>query len=289
MRYLEARMANFRTHIAVGTISTGLLATITLAASVVTPNEVITLALAGALGSVLPDVDLQRSRSSRAIFFTLALFLSFCVLFAYGWKYSIIEMWLIWVAVFLGIRYFGQGIFHRFAVHRGVFHSLLAGVFFMFATSAIFYRIFETSATMAWLAGIFVLFGYIVHLLLDEIYSVDFDNTRIKRSFGSALKLYEYKSTGASIAMLMAAIGVYYFTPSYETITSVVTSQDVWQFVGQKLLPEGSLFGIEEKVKQIATYFNFTVENTNSSLPDQPPVGTVESSKIESLETSTIK
>ena len=282
-------MANFRTHIAVGTISTGLLATITLAASIVTPNEVITLALAGALGSVLPDVDLQRSRSSRAIFFTLALFLSFCVLFAYGWKYSIVEMWLIWVAVFLGIRYFGQGLFHRFAVHRGIFHSILAGVFFMFATAAIFSRIFEASATMAWLAGIFVLFGYIVHLFLDEIYSVDFDNTRIKRSFGSALKLYEYKSTGASIAMLMAAVGVYYFTPSYETITTVVSSKDIWQFVWERLLPQDSIFGIEEKVKQLATYFNFNIESSNISSPEQVPEATVESSKVDSIETSTIK
>ena len=59
-------MANFRTHLAVGTIATGLLATMTMAANVVTPNQVVTLALAGAFGSVLPDIDLERSRSSRA-------------------------------------------------------------------------------------------------------------------------------------------------------------------------------------------------------------------------------
>ena len=264
-------MANFRTHIAVGTISTGLLATMTMAASVVTPNQVVTLALAGALGSVLPDIDLQRSRSSRAIFFALALFLSFCVLFAYGWKYSILEMWLIWVAIFLAIRYCGQAIFHKFAVHRGIFHTILAGVFFMFATSAVFFHIFETSASMAWLAGIFLLFGYIVHLLLDEIYSVDFDNTRIKRSFGSALKLFEYKSTGASIAMLMAAIGIFYFTPTHENIANVLSSKDTWVFIWDKMLPNDSIFGLEEKIKQIAAYFNYNVENPASLPQEQIP------------------
>ena len=277
-------MANFRTHIAVGTISTGLLATITMAAAVVTPNQVISLALAGALGSVLPDIDLQRSRSSRAIFFALALFLSFCVLFAYGWKYSILEMWLIWVAVFLTVRYFGQAIFHRFAIHRGIFHSILAGVFFMFSTAAVFFNIFETSAAMAWMAGIFVLFGYIVHLLLDELYSVDFDNTRIKRSFGSALKLYEYKSTGASIAMLMATVGVYYLTPSYETVMSAMSSQDVWAFIWNKMLPDGNIFGIDTNLNQIAAYFNIDFNSPIDKpveLPDTDSTGTLKVNKSE--------
>ena len=283
-------MANFRTHIAVGTIATGLLATVTMAASVVTQNQVVTLALAGALGSVLPDIDLQRSRSSRAIFFTLALFLAFCVLFAYSWKFSIIEMWLIWVGVFLGIRYIGQGIFHRFAVHRGIFHSVLAGIFFMFATAAIFYLVFDATSTMSWLAGIFLFFGYIVHLILDEVYSVDFDNTRIKRSFGSALKIYEYKSTGASIAMLMATMGVFYFTPTYDAIASALTSKDIWVFVWEKALPKESLFGIEEKVKQFSSFFNLNWGDANASLPEQAPsTDTTESTKVDSIETSTIK
>ena len=33
--------------------------------------------------------------------------------------------------------------------------------------------------------------GYLMHLVLDEAYSVDFNNKRIKRSFGTALSLYK--------------------------------------------------------------------------------------------------
>lgn len=249
-------MANFRTHIAVGTIATGFLATITMAAAVVTPNQVMSLALAGALGSVLPDIDLQRSRSSRAIFFALALFLSFCVLFSLGWKYSILEMWLIWLAVFLSVRYFGQVLFHRFAVHRGVFHSLLAGAFFMFVTAAISFHILGLTPGMSWLAGLFVLFGYVVHLILDEVYSVDFDNTRIKRSFGSALKIFEYRSSGASFAMLLAAVLVFYITPSYDDFYNSISSKNMWADLWQRLLPEESLFDLQNKLQKIAAYIN---------------------------------
>ena len=49
------------------------------------------------LGSVLPDIDLKESRPSRALFAGLAVFLSFCVLFAVANRYSIAEMWIAWL------------------------------------------------------------------------------------------------------------------------------------------------------------------------------------------------
>ncbi len=264
-------MANFRTHLAVGTIATGLLATMTMAANVVTPNQVVTLALAGAFGSVLPDIDLERSRSSRAIFFALALFLAFCVLFAIGWKYSILEMWLIWIGVFMGIRYIGQAMFHKFAVHRGVFHSLLAGVFFMFATAAVFMHVYKATPFISWMAGLFVLFGYIVHLALDEIYSVDFDNTRIKKSFGTALKLFEHRSIGASIAMLFATVGIFYLTPSYDALETIFTSEKEWTMIWHRLLPSETLFGFDTTLKELAQFF--TMDNNTATIQQEVPSG----------------
>ena len=73
-------MANFPTHIAVGTVVSGALATATLAANVVAPENLVAVTLAGVLGSVLPDIDLKESRPSRAMFAGLAVFFSFAVL-----------------------------------------------------------------------------------------------------------------------------------------------------------------------------------------------------------------
>ncbi len=64
-------MANFPTHILVGTVVAGSLATLTLAADVIAPENLVAVTLAGALGSVLPDIDLKDSRPSRALFAAL--------------------------------------------------------------------------------------------------------------------------------------------------------------------------------------------------------------------------
>ena len=59
-------MANFPTHIAVGTIVSGALATVTMAADLVAPENIVAVTLAGVLGSVLPDIDLKDSKFERA-------------------------------------------------------------------------------------------------------------------------------------------------------------------------------------------------------------------------------
>ena len=74
-------MANFPTHIAVGTVVSGALATVTVAADMVAPENIVAVTLAGVLGSVLPDIDLEDSRPARAMFSGLAIFFSFAVLF----------------------------------------------------------------------------------------------------------------------------------------------------------------------------------------------------------------
>ena len=55
--------------------------------------------------------------------------------------------------------------------------------------------------------GLFVLIGFIIHLVLDEIYSVDVEGAVIKKSFGTALKLFDYHSWRASGLMAIALAG----------------------------------------------------------------------------------
>src|SRR3989337_2551488 len=119
-------MANFTTHIVVGTVVSGTLATLTLAADVVAPENLVAVTLAGVLGSVLPDIDLKGSRPSRAMFAGLGVFFSFCVLFNVATQYSVIELWVLWLGTLVGVRYGLHAIFHRLAVHRGILHSTFA-------------------------------------------------------------------------------------------------------------------------------------------------------------------
>ncbi len=247
-------MADFKTHAAVGIVGSGMLATLTLATEIVPRTELISLTFAGAFGSILPDIDLQNSRASRALFTLSGIFLAFTVLFSYAWQHSIAEMWVIWLLTLFMVRVVIQAAFHKYARHRGIFHSVLAAVFFGLAGAALFYHIFGSTPTHAWLAGFFVFYGYIIHLILDEIYSVDFSGARVKRSFGTALKLYEYDSPVCSMSMAASVVLAYMISPPLQEFTSTVGSPEIWAFVGDRFLPQNGWFEFLSSMTDTAMY-----------------------------------
>lgn len=231
-------MANFTTHIAVGTLVSGTAATLTLAADVIAPESLVAVTLAGVLGGVLPDIDLKDSRPSRAFFSGLAIFISFCVLFSVASRYSIAEMWIAWLGTLLFVRYGVHALFHRFSYHRGIWHSILAGAFWWFVTAVVYHRLLGFHEGVAWLAGGFLFIGYLTHLILDEAYSVDVMDTRIKSSFGSALKLWDSKHVGDSAAVGAAALIAFAITPPATPFVEGITSPKLWAGLQQRLLPQ---------------------------------------------------
>lgn len=235
-------MANFTTHIAFGTIVSGGLATLTLAANVIAPENLVAVTLAGVLGSVLPDIDLKDSRPSRALFSGLAVFLSFCVLFSFAYRYSIAEMWVLWLGSFVLFRYGGEAVFHRFSYHRGIWHSILAGVLFWFLTAIVFSSVLGRHEGVAWLAGGFLFVGYLTHLILDEIYSVDVFDTRLKSSFGSAFKLYDSKKPGDSVIVAALAGILFTMTPPAKPFVEGIASRNLWTGLQHRLLPRDKWF-----------------------------------------------
>lgn len=237
-------MANFTTHIAVGTIVSGSLATLTLAANVIAPENLIPVTLAGVLGSVLPDIDLKESRPSRAMFAGLAIFFSFAVLFTVADRFSIVELWVLWLGTLALVRYGLHTVFHNLAVHRGIWHSILAGLFSAAATAVVFGNILDRHAGVAWLAGGFMFIGFLVHLTLDEIYSVDVEDIRLKNSFGTALKLVDRRHPYATAGMLGALALALWLAPSPSTFVTGLSSRDMWAGLNDKLLPKERWFGI---------------------------------------------
>lgn len=237
-------MANFTTHIAVGTVVSGALATLTLAANVVAPENLVAVTLAGVLGSVLPDIDLKESRPSRAMFAGLAIFFSFAVLFNAATELSIAELWLLWLGTLVAVRYGLHAIFHRLSVHRGIWHSILAAVFCSVATAIVFQRLLGRPEGVAWLAGTFMFVGFLTHLTLDEIYSVDVMDTRIKSSFGTALKLFDRRHLYSSLAMAAATVGAIMISPKPDTFIEALDSRPLWTELHHRLLPADKWFGL---------------------------------------------
>ncbi|HWK40235.1 MAG TPA: metal-dependent hydrolase [Hyphomicrobium sp.] len=261
-------MANFPTHIVVGTIVAGSLATLTLAADVIAPENLVAVTMAGSLGSVLPDIDLKDSRPSRALFAGLAVFFSFALLFQFAPQLSIAEMWILWLGSLLFVRYGLHTVFHRLTNHRGIWHSWIAGLACAFATVIIFYYVFDRPDGVAWLAGGFLLIGFLTHLILDEIYSVDVLGNYIKRSFGTAFKPFDRRNPAGSAAMAAVAAALLFLTPSITTFYDGITSKPMWASLHQRLLPENDWFGvILDRHRLATTPAAHTSESSTGSIP----------------------
>jgi hypothetical protein len=263
-------MANFTTHIAAGTIVSGSLATLTLAANVIAPENLIPVTLAGVLGSVLPDIDLKESRPSRAMFAGLAIFFSFAVLFTVADRYSIAELWLLWLGTLVLIRYGLHAIFHNLAVHRGSWHSILAGLFSAAATAVIFGNVMDRHAGVAWLAAGFMFIGFLVHLALDEIYAVDVEDRRLKNSFGTALKFIDRRYPYATAGMLGALALAVWLAPSPATFVTGLSSRDMWAGLNERLLPKERWFGLVKVPSLVADTAPPASPITTGTIPAGP-------------------
>jgi membrane-bound metal-dependent hydrolase YbcI (DUF457 family) len=260
-------MANFPTHIGVGTVVAGALATVALATDVVTPRDVIPVTLAGVLGSVLPDIDLKDSRPSRAMFSGLAVFFSFAVLFSVENRYSIAEMLILWLGTLLFVRYVVGALFHRFSYHRGIWHSLLAAAFSGILTAAVFYWMLARDGSISWLAAAFMVVGFLTHLILDELYSVDVMDTRIKSSFGTALKFGDSNHPWHTGLMAGAVVLAFMVAPSIKPFISHVASRPVWVALQTRLLPKEHWFGVDWR------RMAWTAEPVHQSQGDGTPTG----------------
>jgi hypothetical protein len=283
-------MANFTTHIAAGTVVSGALATLTLAANVIAPENLIPLTMAGVLGSVLPDIDLKESRPSRAMFAGLAIFFSFAVLFSVADRYSIAEMWLLWLGTLVTVRYGLRNVFHKMAVHRGTWHSILAGLFSAVATAVVFGNVLDRHAGVAWLAAGFMFVGFLVHLTLDEIYAVDIEDKRLKNSFGTALKFVDRRYPRAAAGMVCALGLAYWLAPSPSDFVAGLSSRDMWAGLNQRMFPQDKWFGVVKVPSMVAgsepaSKDTRTNPITTGTLPSAEGTGTATPPVIQPLTT----
>ncbi|MBN2294387.1 MAG: metal-dependent hydrolase, partial [Pirellulales bacterium] len=92
---------------------------------------------------------------------------------------------------YLLIRFGGAWLLKKFTVHRGMLHSIPAAV--IAAELAFLLASGETDARIYKAGGVFI--GYMVHLLLDEFYSVKVSvrGVRIKKSLGTAIKVFGHQ------------------------------------------------------------------------------------------------
>ena len=236
-------MADFKTHLSVAGTLSGAAAIGAVYGGLAEPTEALLLFSMGTIGGILPDIDSDHSIPVNLLFSCLATLGAFFSVFSRISTYSLVEAILLWAAVFFFVRYPVFELFKRFTVHRGVFHSLTAAVFFCFLCAIVLYDVFALPSVLAWLSGLFILFGYMVHLLLDELYSVDMMGIRLKKSFGTALKPISFGNPKASLALIAATLVLYMFVPEFASFVQEVGDVKLYHALRHSLLPTNGWFG----------------------------------------------
>ena len=160
----------------------------------------------------------MRSQLDRKFFFSNLI--AFLITFKYIGSIPILNILLIWICSYIGMSIIFY-IFKKTTKHRGMIHSIPAGLLFWFLTSLIAYKYFSLNLTKSYFLGMFVFIGYITHLILDEIYSVDITGKKIKKSFGSALKICS-KDKAVNLLIYSLLFLVFIFLPKKDILFHIV-------------------------------------------------------------------
>jgi hypothetical protein len=228
-------VADFKTHITAACAVSGLAATCLLAGGAARPEQVLLYFVLGSVGGVLPDIDADNSVPLKLTFDILSFVVAFVVMFSQPWGDSVIELALIWVAVFLAVKYLVFSFFIRMTVHRGVIHSIPAGVTFGLTVVILLDQVRGISAGYAWMGGFFLFMGYLVHLFLDELYSIDFSGMRMRGSFGTALKFISFRDMTATLVLYAAMILLFFTAPSPGRFLRLILDKST--YAGIRFLP----------------------------------------------------
>lgn len=182
-------MAGFKTHITTScTLGVGYAA---LGAYYGLPVEA--AAVAGCLcgvGGMLPDIDSDSGvpiRETMSFFAAVAPMMLVDRFQHLGWNYE--QMVLAGAVSYLTVRFGVAKLLKRFTVHRGMFHSIPALLIF---TGVAFLVSGSTNLHLRYFKAGGVFIGVLSHLMLDEIYSIEWagGRWRFKKSFGTAIKLW---------------------------------------------------------------------------------------------------
>ena len=196
---LPVLMGNFQQHITCST-ATGIAVGGIAYHFGVDPSACLVAAGLCSFAGMLPDIDSNTSKSfQECLYLTAGVG---CILAASRLRYHGIDPDLAMLGgavIFLLLR-FGLGtLIKKYTSHRGMIHSVPAAILcgqliFFVVTGDVAERLVKAAA---------LTIGFLSHLILDEVYSIDSSGSsiRLKRSFGTALKWTNPKNKGLVTAL----------------------------------------------------------------------------------------
>jgi len=202
-------MAAFKQHIIVSSVLGAGYALAMDKLGVQAPHAVLAGALCGVSG-MLPDLDSDSGTPKRELFGLTAAVVPLLLLQRVRTTGLSPEgIVLLLGGLYLAIRFGASWLFKHFTVHRGMFHSLpaaaIAAEIVFLADSSV-----EPRGQVVLAGGVFL--GFLSHLVLDELYSVDLHGfkVRLNRAAGSAVKVASQSVPATLMTWFILAVLSYF-------------------------------------------------------------------------------
>ena len=209
-------MAGFKTHVNFSTATGAVYGTGLWLLGIPAPTCIIAGG-ACSMAGMLPDID---SKSSRALQECLYIAAGLASLFTIDrlreFPLNSDVIVTIGAVTFLFVRFIVGFIARHFTVHRGFMHSIPAAIIageitFLLSAGPISFRVLKAFG---------LALGFMSHLLLDEIYSVDARGMRLKKSFGTALKFAEFNAPVKTVVVYCILFSLAYISFNEEKWTA---------------------------------------------------------------------
>lgn len=153
------------------------------------------------IAGMLPDLDSDSGKPIRELFgVTAALAPLMLIQHVYSMGVHGDRAMLFSLICYGVVRYGGAFLLSKLTVHRGMFHSIPA---LLIAAELTFLSYHTNEIRVRILMAVGVGIGFLSHLVLDEMYSVQWDGAKVKlaKSAGSAMKFFGTDALPNGVAM----------------------------------------------------------------------------------------
>ncbi|MDN6276332.1 metal-dependent hydrolase [Psychrobacter sp.] len=221
-------MANFNTHLNVAFIASGTLGLTIYKAGLIGESGFLMCVALGTIGGLLPDLDSDNSTPIKIGFHVISLAFAFTLVIHWSHELNLFALFALWLAGYGFIRYVVFYVFTTMTVHRGVIHSVPYMAIMGLGLTCLSYYGLQLPLTTSWFYGLFLFSGAMVHLTLDELYSVDLTGMRVKRSSGTAMKFYQHKNKWWYLLLYVTLGLLLYFAPPFEAFWQTLLDPISW-------------------------------------------------------------
>lgn len=230
-------MANFNTHLNGAFLVSGTLSLVIYKAGLVNDSGFLLCAALGTIGGLLPDLDSDHSTPIKLGFNIASLVFAFGLVMHWRSELSLLSLMALWLIGYGFMRYMVFSIFTKMTVHRGVIHSVPYMAILGVGLTCLSYYGLKNPLVASWFYGLFLFGGAMVHLTLDEMYSVNLSGMTLKRSAGTAMKFYQHKDKWWYLLLYALLALLVFFAPPFTLFWQTVTDASAWTQLKVGFLP----------------------------------------------------